>query len=159
MASSSALACKKSEKTCFGIFMGPSYFFTGCKVSESWKPDGLALLELATVGHYNKHLGALRHAVWYTIIILSQGMCNSSIWSPCPLLCHHIPLVIHDFPAPVLAKLPRSCPPLIENVLPVVPAHHATGQGHGQLMGNHFAHMRRTWVQCGAPYKVKLVYE
>jgi hypothetical protein len=27
--------------------------------------------------------------------------------------------------APVLAKIPRSCPPLIENVLPVVPAHHA----------------------------------
>jgi hypothetical protein len=36
--------------------MGPSYFFTGCKVSESWKPVGLALLELATVGQYNKHL-------------------------------------------------------------------------------------------------------
>ena len=86
--------------------------------------------------------GALRmqHDVLsISINILSQRICNNSVWSPCPLLCHHIPLVM----APALAKIPRSCPPLIEDVLPVVP-----NRGRGSNMGKTQQNLPQNMMMC-----------
>ena len=140
MASSSALACKKSANSFSGDFLFKVH--SPWKLETCWTGSVTGTSRVSNGWTLQWTCGALRmqHDVLsISINILSQRICNNSVWSPCPLLCHHIPLVM----APALAKIPRSCPPLIEDVLPVVP-----NRGRGSNMGKTQQNLPQNMMMC-----------